>query len=146
MQTLARRGELAVVAAKMCASGVELEGETDIVVDDHRDCELLAEADDGTREVKVAFLLAVLQERDTALERKSRHALDVARLGRDGVEPAQLHERKKRFGRNCPPPGLKPAASASQVKRCAARAASGGSRPLASSAAMAEARVQPEPW
>src|SRR3989442_1708432 len=130
----------------MHAVCAKLERELDVVVDDHWHAELAAQAHDGTREYHVAPLLAVLQERDAALQRKAGVSLDVAALPRDRIEPAQLHGRKKRFGSHCPPPALKPVASEFQVKRCAACTASGGSSPRASSAAIAAASVQPEPW
>src|SRR5207244_10616690 len=128
------------------AVGAELERELDVVVDDDRYAEFASEPYHRLRLRTVDGLAAVLEKCDAAFQREAHFSFDVAAFRRDGIEPAQLHRRKKRFGRSCPPPGLKPAASASQVKCCASRAASAGSRPCARRAAIAEASVQPEPW
>ena len=83
-----------------------------------------------------------------------RSAAGMARLGDDVgrvVQPGPAHSLcvsgrwKKRCGMYWPAPGWKPRRNASNVYRCAASTAARGALPCASSAAMAEASVQPEP-
>src|SRR5262245_29778535 len=100
----------------MDAVGADLECELDVVVDDERHAAGAAKREERPCLIGTGLLLApVLEEGDAALEGARDLVDDLAALGRNGVQPAQLHCLKNRCGMNWPSLGRKPACSACQV-------------------------------
>src|SRR5258708_39074161 len=149
---LTGEGEARVVAPAMHPVRLERERELDAVIDDERNAVGAGQPHQfsGFNETSLGRnrFSPILKQRNAAFQRET-HLLDqllaVDAVGRNGIQPAQLHCSKNLLGMNCPAPGAKPAASACQVNSSASRTASGTEAPLASAAAIAEARVQPEP-